>query len=100
MGHRHLIWGLVILLLGLQFRAVESFVLTQKATRFVENKLSSDRLLATDDPYGYRVKPYNSVLMATGPVTPKRVTPPRWLGWALISLGAVLVLHGVTSKSS
>lgn len=99
MGTRQLIWGLVILLVGLQLRTVESYVLTQKASRFVQEKLSSDNLLARDDPYGYRVRSYDSVMLSSGPVTPQRVTPPRWLGWALISIGAVMILHGVTTKT-
>ena len=98
---RYLVWGLVILLLGLQFRAVESFVLTQKASHFVEHNLSSEKLLSMEDPYSYRTKSYKdtSLLMASGPVTPKRMTPPRWLGWALISVGAVLLFHGVSNRS-
>jgi hypothetical protein len=100
MGARNLIWGLVVLLLGLQLRTVESYVLTPKASRFVEEKLSSDQLLSTDDPFGsYQSRSYDSLSPSAGPITPKRVTPPRWLGWAMISLGAILVLHGLTTKT-
>jgi hypothetical protein len=99
MGNRHLVWGLVVLLLGMQLRTVESYLLTPKASQFVESKLNGDSFLSIDDPYSYRPsRSYDSLLMTSGPISQKRITPPRWLGWALISVGAVLVLNGITSR--
>ncbi len=98
MGTRNLILGLIVLLAGLQFRAVETFVLTQEASRFLQQKLSSDSYLTSDDPYAYRGRSFDSMLLNTGPVMEKRLTPPRWLGWAMISFGAVLVLNGLTTR--
>ncbi|HEY6562888.1 MAG TPA: hypothetical protein VIY86_00200 [Pirellulaceae bacterium] len=95
---RNLVLGLVILAVGLQVRVVESFVLTQKASRFIQEKLSSDRYLASGDPYGRSWNSNPSMMLSAGPVIQKRFSPPRWLGWAMISIGAVLVLHGLTNR--
>lgn len=91
MGQRFLTIGLVLLFLGLQLRTVETFVLTPKASQFVESKMKSFQ--QARNPYAY-----DSVLLAAGPVPKKYYTPPRWLGWALVSIGAVLVLHGIAHR--
>jgi protein-S-isoprenylcysteine O-methyltransferase Ste14 len=97
MAHRAIVFGTIILLLGIQFRMVETFVLTPKASHFVEQKLSQ-RTFASD-PYNYSSYPqYDSLLMAGGPGLKKQFTPPRWLGWAMVSVGAVMLLHGLTLK--
>jgi len=90
MGYRFFIAGILALLLGMQLRGVESFVLTQKASTFVETKVRQARFQSSN--------PYDSLLLTSGPVPQKTVRPPRWLGWALLSVGAVLVLHGVTVR--
>ena len=42
---------------------------------------------------------YNaSLYMMTGPTVRKQMTHPRWVGLALIAVGAVLLLHGVSQK--
>lgn len=98
MAAKHLIWGLVLLVLGLQLRAVETFVLTPQASQFVAHKMSQGSFLSTEDPMALYVQPYENLLSTVGPVPQKRITPPRWLGWAMISVGAVLVLQGLTTK--
>ncbi len=75
--------GVVCLLLGLQFRMVTSFVLTEEATRFVAERTGSENRaaisLATD--------------IGSGPQ--RKVETPEWLGWCLISVGSVLILHSL-----
>ncbi|MAT73491.1 MAG: hypothetical protein CMJ58_28755 [Planctomycetaceae bacterium] len=80
--------GMVVLLLGLQLRSVEHYVLTPEATRFLaerSGKGSSD-----------------STLMALstdlGAAPRKVVRPPEWLGWCLMSVGAVLILHSLAMR--
>ncbi len=90
MGQRIFILGVLALLIGIQLRGVESFVLTQKASTFIEQKVRQTRADQAD--------PYGSLLMTAGPVPKKTIRPPRWLGWAMLSVGAVLVLHGLTSR--
>ncbi len=89
MGYRFFTIGVVLLLLGLQVRMVDTFVLTPKASHFVETKIKN--VGQASNPYAY-----DSVLLTAGPTPKKSITPPRWMGLALISVGAVLVFHGVS----
>jgi len=79
--------GLVLVFLGLQFRLVDSFVLTPEVTQFLAKRT------------GHPVAAVNSSLQffapAVKPVIKKTVQAPEWLGWALLSLGGVLVLHSL-----
>lgn len=91
MGRRFFMIGAILLLLGIQFRLVDSYVLTHKASNFVEARLQTSGLMnngAYDPAYLYSVGPY--------PAENKTFTPPRWMGWAFLSVGAVLVLHSLT----
>lgn len=78
--------GLVILFLGLQFRLVDSFVLNERATRFLAERTKSSSG-STDS--------LTRMFPAMGPAPRKTLRPPQWLGWALASVGAVLVLHSM-----
>ena len=82
--------GIVLLLLGVQFRKVETFVLNEKASHFVERRMRNGAIRTEGG--------YDPMILSTGTVTRKRLTHPRWVGWALISMGVVLVLHGMTLK--
>ena len=82
--------AIFLLLLGLQFRMVQTYVLTPEATRFLAARAQS-----ASDPVG-SLSGAGSVLPATLP--PKAVSPPNWLGWCLISVGAVLFFHCMAMK--
>jgi len=82
--------GLVCVLMGIQFRMVESYELTPDFTQFLAERTSH---------------PLASVGAATQTLTQsnksaikKIVLPPDWLGWSLISLGCVLILHSWAMK--
>lgn len=79
--------GLVLLLLGAEFRLVNKFVLNSEATQMLAKRAghpiaavnnAAQTLLQTDKPL---------------PMVKKSLQPPDWLGWALVSIGSVLVLH-------
>ena len=91
MGQRYFIIGALALVIGFQLRAVDSFVLTPQASAAIEKNVRRSQL---------RNNPYDSIMMSGIPTstTPKTVRPPRWLGWAMLSVGAVLVLHGSTVR--
>lgn len=77
--------GLVVLLIGLQVRCVSSYVLNGKTTQFLaerSGKASSPMAASFFNASGAR----------------KVVEPPEWLGWCLMSVGAVLVLHSLAMK--
>lgn len=79
--------GLLILFIGIQLRAVDSVVLNEKSTEFITKKLGTKKQAAT------------AQIIQTasfGKVSPRKVIePPRWIGWALISAGAVFILHAM-----
>ena len=75
--------GVVIVLMGLQVRVVSEFVLTEEATRFL-----AERLHSSDSEGAMAALSANA-----GAGIQKVLHPPEWLGWCLISMGAVLILH-------
>ena len=79
--------GFVLLLLGLQFRMVDAFVLNEKSSKVVAEQLK--RVGARDDsgPFSLSVSGVSS--------STETLRPPKWIGWAFISVGAVLVLHSL-----
>jgi len=80
--------GIVILLMGVQFRMVSSYVLTQEATRFLAERTHSS-------PAQEAVLTLGS---NTGAMPSKVIQPPEWLGWCLMSIGSVLMLHSLAMK--
>ncbi len=75
--------GVVIVLMGIQVRVVSEFVLTEEATRFFAERLHAS------GAEGAMV-----ALTANAGTGPQKVLhPPEWLGWCLISVGMVLILH-------
>lgn len=78
--------GMVVLLLGLQFRWVRSYELTPEATRFLAEQTASA------DPAAM------SLAADIGSPAKKVIEPPEWLGWCLLSVGSVLILHSLGMK--
>lgn len=72
--------GVVVVLLGLQFRLVDSYVLNETTSRFVAQRASGLKTPAMSFP---------------AMTTRKVFRPPEWSGWCLLSIGAVLVLHSL-----
>jgi hypothetical protein len=78
--HQFLFIGLFILLIGLQFRYVQAYVLTPQTTQFLAEHTGKGATAA-------------SALLG-GPAK-KVVQPPEWLSWCLLCVGAVLALHSL-----
>jgi hypothetical protein len=81
--HQFLFLGLFVLLVGLQFRYVDAYVLNPQTTKFLAERTG----LATSSA--------TAVFSAAGSAPRKVVKPPEWLSWCLISVGAVLALHSL-----
>ncbi|MEQ1825513.1 MAG: hypothetical protein ABL921_06185 [Pirellula sp.] len=84
--NRYFMLGVILFLLGLQFRLVDSFVLNESTTRtihrFAQQSKIADSNLATN------------VYMQVG--TPKKaMRPPHWLGFVLLTVGGVMSLHAL-----
>jgi hypothetical protein len=80
--------GLVVLLLGLQLRFVSAYVLNPEATQFLAER-SGETTAAAASLF---------TLTSTPAVARKVLQPPEWLGWCLISVGSVLILHALAMK--
>ena len=85
--HHYFIAGIVILLLGIQLRLVDSYVLNEDSTRWLMNQ--------SGDPAVKAVAVASDLMPAAGPTPRKTIVPPQWLGWAALSLGSVLILHAL-----
>ena len=88
--NRNQVWlaGLVLLFLGIEFRAMDSFVLTQKATKMLAEQSGHPVATANDA--------FQSAIGSEATLPAKTVHLPEWVGWSLLSLGSVLVLHSWT----
>ncbi len=82
--------GMLLVLMGAQLRAVQAFVLNEKATQFLAKRLPEKQV----NPYE-RAQIY---FAAQGPSPLRRVEPPKWIGYSLLSVGAVLTLHALSMK--
>ena len=78
--------GLVVLLLGLQFHYVSSYVLTPKATQFLADRTGHATPAAI---------PFYDATFGSYAAPRTVLEPPEWMGWLMISVGAVLVLHSL-----
>ena len=91
--NQYLMAGLVILLLGVQLRYVESYVLNERCSRFIAKRFDSPQAAAAAAA---------PALFAAPPTTPPAVRrtlrPPKWLGYALLSVGGVLTLHSLAMR--
>ena len=80
--------GLVILLLGVQLRMVSSYTLTHEATKFLAQRTQN----STADAAAF------NLATDMGSLPKKVINPPEWLGWCLMSVGSVLILHSLAMK--
>ncbi|HTU26217.1 MAG TPA: hypothetical protein VMF30_12505 [Pirellulales bacterium] len=85
--NQFLILGIVLLFLGIEFKKVESVTFNERVSRVINERLASEG-----------ANPMRPFLASIGPTPRRTVHPPEWLGYALISTGAVLVLHSLAMK--
>jgi hypothetical protein len=82
--HKLLLAGLLAFFLGVQFRVVDSVTLNERSTHFV-----SARLGGHEQAMAWQSAPLRKV-----------IEPPRWLGLALMSVGAVLTVKSLSLKQA
>ena len=85
--NQFLMFGVILLLLGVQFRTFDSFTLNEKATHFIIARMQDTGTAAA-----------STSILPTAAIARKVVRPPQWLGWSLISIGSVLILHSLGMK--
>jgi len=82
--HHLLLAGLLLFFIGVKFRLVESFTLNERSSRFVAAQLGDG-----SRPPAWAGMPLRKV-----------VEPPRWLGLALMSAGAVITVKSLSMKGA
>lgn len=80
--------GVVLVLLGIEFRMMDSFVLTPRATKLLAQQ--------TNDPVATATNTLDTLTGAETKLPPKVLRPQEWVGWLMISVGSVLILHSMT----
>ena len=80
--------GIVVLLLGLQLRFVDSYVLTPESTKILAERFGKNEV-------------QRATAYAATTISPRKVIrPPEWAGWFMMSFGSVLILHSLAMKRS
>ena len=87
--NHYFIFGLVLLLAGVQLRLVETYVLNERASNFIAERVNHE----SSSEEGLR-----ALIPVPGQVQRRTIRPPDWLGFALMSVGTVLVLHSLAMK--
>lgn len=90
--NRYFMLGVLMILLGIQFRMIDSFVLNEPTTRALARMTKQSSVAANDS--------FTNFMMQVHPKPTKRVTPPRWLGLAMIAVGSVISLHAIAIPRS
>lgn len=81
-----LLAGLLLFLVGVQFRMVESFTLSEKSSRLLVAQLGDKG-------------PQQASLFGGAATAGRRtIQPPAWLGLALMSVGSVITLKSLSMK--
>ena len=92
---RTFLLGIVILFFGIQLRSIDSFVLNEKVTGVINRQIEKReaKKAATQPPREANFFGLDDSKPSPAPLPKmRRITPPRWLGYSLLSIGAVLVL--------
>ena len=90
--NQYFLFGVLALLLGLQFRSVEAFVLNETTTQFLA------RQTARSEPANIFSLPISLTAQSPIALQRKKIRPPRWLAWTLMTAGAVLIFHSLAMK--
>ena len=97
--NQYFMLGVIVLLLGLQFRAVSSYVLNEKATQFLAKRAAasaSEPTAAINDDSSLFAPSTDTAVAVSG--ARKVIEMPEWSGWCGMSVGAVLILHSLAMK--
>lgn len=89
--NHYLLAGLVVFLMGLQFRAVESFTLNRECSQFIATRFPKK----SQNPLEIQSASLTSLAIESGSPQLRTVKPPRWVGYAMMSVGAVFILHSL-----
>jgi hypothetical protein len=86
--NRYFLAGILLILVGIQFRMIDSFVLNESATRALA-RVSKRATVANN------ASATSMLMLSAYPNPTKRVEPPRWLGLAMIAVGSIVACHAI-----
>ena len=94
--NQYFMFGLIVIFVGIQLRMVDTIVLNEKSSQFIDERMAM--VSSPDEP-----TQTNQMMMVSGSnpslASPSHtIDPPDWLGWASLSIGAVLILHSLAMK--
>lgn len=94
MTTRLFLLGVVILFFGIQLRSFDTFVLNERVSGFINDRVAKKQEAAPVDPLkaDFMMLDDQSATPAVNLPKHRKLTPPRWLGYSFLSIGAVLVL--------
>lgn len=90
--------GIVLLFLGLQARLVDTYVLTEEASDVVTKTMKKAKAEQKPEPQAASLFFFQPEPPPVLVPKQHKLKPPRWIGWALVSVGAVLVLHSLAMR--
>jgi hypothetical protein len=91
--NQYFLAGLVVFLLGIQLRLVDGFVLNERATHFLAERMHQMR----GQPVASASE--SATLLASSlPGGRHSIHPPNWIGWSFVSVGSVLILYSLALK--
>jgi hypothetical protein len=91
--NQYFLAGLVILAMGMQFRMVETVTLNKECTEFLQRRMAKKEPGAARPASTFAL--WGETKAAEKIPSLRTMRPPIWLGYALLSVGAVLVLHSL-----
>lgn len=88
--NHYLLIGILLLLFGAQFRLVESYVLNEPVSAFLAQRFGTKAENAAFTVASWIPSSQEPQL--------RRVTPPKFVGWGLLSAGGILVLQSLAMR--
>jgi hypothetical protein len=85
--NRYFMIGVILFLLGLQFRFVDSFVLNETSTRALHRIAKQAKVADANSA--------TNTFMQVAPSPKKTFQHPQWLGFVLLTMGGVMSLHAL-----
>jgi hypothetical protein len=85
--NRYFALGVILFFIGIQFRMVESFVLSEQSTRALHRFARQSQIASNNG--------MTDMYMSVAQAPKKTIEPPPWLGWALLTAGGVISLHAL-----
>jgi hypothetical protein len=77
--------GIIILLFGFEAKRIDSFTLNGAASQMVNQALGA---------------PATGYVSSFSPAPLRTVDTPEWLGYLMLTVGSVSILHGLAMKNS